>query len=338
MRVATLRGRRFSRDVSALEAAVDNEEYELAEFFLENTEKDYLGTSIVQRNELLKQQIKGLNRSPGAGPFIELLVRNHALDADKHRENGSGRTPLDEALTHGHKDVAKLLLEHGADVNYIQRVGDMSPLMDAITDRKGGEFKESMAFLCIEYGADLTYKDRNHFTVLDACTQTSRLDVLQFVIAANPMDMDAFKKALRIAFIQSRVPKPDLDKLILPKSMKARDMAPSVPILLRAIEHADLFLLIERARDIPRDPAPERGVGGAPAAAPESHGKPTAAEYDSIFGHHPNLPRVRDTTPIHRAPNRSGGVDRDPRMADEDDFVRAFGKPGKPPSWREPSN
>jgi len=312
-KVAALRKHRLSRGVTSLEVAVEHNEYKLAEFFLQNTENGGPSISTVQTNALLKEQIKILTKSPWAYQMIELLVSNHALDADKHRENGTGRTPLDVALTHGHKDVAELLLQNGADVNYIQSVGDMSPLMYAIGGRKGGEFKESMAFLLIKHGADLTYRDSNGYTVLDACNAACRMDIMQLVIAANPMDMDAFKNALRIAFMRSDVPKPDQDKLVIPRSMKARDMYDSVPLLLRAIDNADLLLLNERARDIPRDPAPERGAGGAPAAAPES--------------------------PIHRAPKRSGGVDRVPTDAEwdllfgkagEDDFNRAFGTPGTP--------
>lgn len=306
-KVATLEKRTKSRDLSPLEVAVENQMYELAEFFLNKAANDDLGTSLEQRNDLLKQKIKGLNRSPSVYPFIELLVWNNALEADKDRKSFSGRTPLDEAVTHGHKDVARLLLEHGADVNYIQRVGDMSPLVDAIYDKTGDKFEESMAFLLIKYGADLTYRAGDGSTVLDACNGTGRVDIMQLVIAANPMDMHAFKKALRTAFIRSRVPKPDQDKLVIPDSMKARDMHPSVPLLLRAIDNADLLLLNKRARDIPRDPAPERGVGGVPAAAPDSHGKPTAAEYDSIFGERRNVSHTRDTTPIHRAPERGVG-------------------------------
>lgn len=307
-KVATIEKRTQSLDLSPLEVAVENNMYELAEFFLKKAANDDdLGTSLEQINNLLKQKIKGLNRSPSFYPFIQLLVWNNALEADKDRESFSGRTPLDEAVTHGHKDVAQLLLEHGADVNYIQCVGDMSSLVYAIHDKTGDKFKESMAFLLIKYGADLTYRSGDGSTVLDACNGTGRMDIMQLVIAANPMDMHAFKKALRIAFIWSRVPRPDQDKLVIPNSMKAMHMHASVPLLLRAIDNADLLLLNKRAMDIPRDPAPERGVGGAPAAAPDSHGKPTAADYDSIFGERRNVSHTRDTTPIHRAPERGVG-------------------------------
>jgi ankyrin repeat protein len=223
---------------SSLQVAVDGDDYKLAYFFLGRHPNETLGTSKVQTNMLLKMTIRKLTKSPWLFEFVKLLIDNNALDVDKHKYNGSGRTPLDEAITHGHWVVVKLLLENGANVNYIQTSGCLSPLMDAIFDKKDDGSNRSIAYMLIDHGADLTYQTNAGMTVLDACTRTARLDLMHRVISENPTDMVAFKKALDIAYTQSDVSKSELGELVMPRSMKKMNISPTLPILLRAIRDA----------------------------------------------------------------------------------------------------
>ena len=95
-----------------------------------------------------------------------------------------------------------------------------------------------MASLLIDNGADVTYETtRFGMTVLDACVYTERLDLMKRVIVQNPRDKDSFKRALRIAYTKSGVSKSEIDE-VMPKSLKKMNMSPSVPILLRALDHA----------------------------------------------------------------------------------------------------
>ena len=223
---------------TSLEVAVYTDNYELAEFFLDRNPDENIGTSKVQTNMLLKMIIGKLTASPWLFDFVKLLIDNNALDVDKHKHNGSGRTPLDEAITHSHWVVVKLLIEKGANVNYIQTSGCLSPLMDAIFDKKDDGSNRSIAYMLIDHGADLTYQTNAGMTVLDACTRTARLDLMHRVISENPTDMVAFKKALDIAYTQSDVSKSELGELVMPRSMKKMNISPTLPILLRAIRDA----------------------------------------------------------------------------------------------------
>ena len=221
------------RENSSLEVAVFTYNYELAEFLLQNDTDGHFGASMVETNMLLKTIIAELRRDPWLLEFVQLLIEYNALDVDKTKQNGNGRTPLDVAIIHSREDVAKLLIEKGVNVNYIQKIGEMSPLMEAIFDKKGCE---PMASLLIDNGADVTYETTKFgMTVLDACVYTERLELMKQVIVKNPRDKDSFQRALRIAYMKSGVSKCEIDE-VRPKSLKKENMSPSVPILLRALD------------------------------------------------------------------------------------------------------
>ncbi len=68
------------------------------------------------------------------------------------RADGNGFTALRHAAAHGHPDLARLLLERGADVNTTGHRG-WTPLMSAVAENN-----EEMARLLIDRGADPTIK------------------------------------------------------------------------------------------------------------------------------------------------------------------------------------
>ena len=218
---------------SSLEVAVFTDNYELAEFLLQNSTAGDFGASMVETNILLKTIIAKLRRDFWLIEFVQLLIEYNALVVDETKENGNGPTPLDVAIIHSSCDVVKLLLEKGVNVNYIQKIGGMSPLMEAIFDKRGCE---PMAYLLIDKGADVTYETTKFdMTVLDACVYTERLDLMRRVIVQNPRDTESFKRALCIAYTKSGVSKSEINE-VMPKSLKKENMSPSVPILLRALD------------------------------------------------------------------------------------------------------
>ena len=99
-----------------------------------------------------------------------------------------------------------------------------------------------MAFLLIKHGADITYKTSDGTTVLDACTHAARVDMMEAVIKKCPTDIAAFKKALRIAYIQSRVHSSQKGEL-MPTSLKKKHTSLTVEPLLDAIYYGELLLL-----------------------------------------------------------------------------------------------
>ena len=239
MKIRVLRANHPSlRGASYLKVAVWRGNSEIADILLDKEPNYEWGTSLEQRNDLLIELIKKNKQESSLSEFITKLINKHALDVEIDRENGSGRTALNVAIAHDDKVTAELLLANRANVNYLQTSGCLSPLMDAIFDKTGDEYYNSMAFLLIKYGADLTYETSNGMTVLDACTHVARLDVMNRVIAENPMDIDAFRKALRIAYIQSQVPTSHLGELVLPRDMERHNISPTVAPLRIAIQRA----------------------------------------------------------------------------------------------------
>ena len=233
------------RSASYLKVAVWSGESTLADFLLDQEPNFDWGTSLMQRNSLLIELIKKINSAPKSAPdlsiFVTKLVNKHALEAEIGQENGSGHTALDRAIYYNDQVTAKLLLTEGANVNYLQTIGGYSPLMDAISDRSRDEYKHSMAFLLIQYGADIEYKTSYGMTVLDVCTHAARVDMMYVVIDEHRTDIAAFKQALRIAYIQSGVRSSEINEL-MPKSLKRVNTSPTVKPLLIAIDNGELLI------------------------------------------------------------------------------------------------
>jgi len=82
----------------------------------------------------------------------DLLNANSELVYIKDKD---GDTPLHFAAMVGHTDIAKLLIDSGADVNKINKDGD-SPLHYA-----AGDGHTAVVNLLIESGAEINLKTRN---------------------------------------------------------------------------------------------------------------------------------------------------------------------------------
>jgi ankyrin repeat protein len=99
----------------------------------------------------------------GLHPIVESLVIKHPQDVHSHG-SPKGCTPLHFASDMGHVEVARFLLEHGADVTALNMQGE-TPLHLA---SKWGRVE--VADLLIERGADVTLKDDSGSTPLHAAT------------------------------------------------------------------------------------------------------------------------------------------------------------------------
>lgn len=126
----------------------------------------------VKRNEKGETQLHVACISGNVEAVEKLLVAGHSTQVRDH----FGWTPLHEAANHGHIEVAKLLLQHGADVNDPGSLmcQGVTPLHDAASCGN-----TSMMQLLIEHGANVELKANEGDTVLDCLEQwRDRVDYL----------------------------------------------------------------------------------------------------------------------------------------------------------------
>jgi len=96
------------------------------------------------------------------------------LDEDPSLANAwaeDGFQPLGLASFFGHVESARLLLEHGADVNSASRNDfKVAPLHSAVAE-KDEDVRYGLATLLLEHGADPNARQQNDFTPLMAADQ-----------------------------------------------------------------------------------------------------------------------------------------------------------------------
>ena len=90
---------------------------------------------------------------------------------DKSARDNEGKTPLHWASYNGNTEIARLLIEQGADVNAADEYG-ITPLMSACD----GGYVET-ARLLIEQGADVNAVDENLVTVIDNISYLSQPEI-----------------------------------------------------------------------------------------------------------------------------------------------------------------
>lgn len=80
--------------------------------------------------------------------------------SDPDTKGKFGRTPIFRCALEGYTKIARLLLNHGANVNLADD-GGSSPLQTALLHENG-----DIVLLLIEHGARVEHKDNNHETAL----------------------------------------------------------------------------------------------------------------------------------------------------------------------------
>ncbi len=129
-----------------------------------------VGWVMASRNDLLYTMVMS-NTYPMA---VNVLL---TCGADANTNSSIyGRTPLHEAAYTGNIEMAKLLIEHGAEINIADKDGK-TPLHEA-----AGRGKLEVAKLLIEHGADVNATDRLSATPLrnaESCGDTKIAELLR---------------------------------------------------------------------------------------------------------------------------------------------------------------
>jgi len=96
---------------------------------------------------------------------VRELLKRGGLKANPNTRDKNGNTPLHLAAEHGFLDVARLLLEHGADVNAIGKSGWTPLHVAAVNGRM------AIVRLLLEHGADVDVIDNYDQTPSDRARQ-----------------------------------------------------------------------------------------------------------------------------------------------------------------------
>jgi uncharacterized protein len=110
------------------------------------------------------------------------------LDEDSARANGFGDDgfhPLGLACFFGHVDAARLLLEHGADVNALSRnehVQTAAIHAAAAAEGKGEPVRYELVRLALEHGADPNLPQGSGFRAIDAARQNGDSRIEQLLV------------------------------------------------------------------------------------------------------------------------------------------------------------
>jgi ankyrin repeat protein len=110
------------------------------------------------------------------------------LDEDASRANAFGDDgfhPLGLACFFGHVDAARLLLEHGADVNALsrnERIQTAAIHAAAAAEGKGEDTRYELVKLALEHGADPNLPQGGGFRAIDAARQNGDKRVEQLLV------------------------------------------------------------------------------------------------------------------------------------------------------------
>ena len=114
----------------------------------------------------------------GLHSIVHFLVIEHSQDVHS-RSVTDDKTPLDIASGNGHKQVACLLLEHGADISGQDKYGK-TPL-----HRASQEGHVEVALVLIKHGADVSARDMDGKTPLHVASQQGHVEVAHMLIERN---------------------------------------------------------------------------------------------------------------------------------------------------------
>jgi len=139
---------------TALDYAIENGHDDIIKLFFEKV-KDNKVKSIALLNAATK----------GNYEFVKFLVNNKG--ADINAKNDKGETPLICALKNGYFDIAKFLIEKGANVNAKENIWGVTPLMYAAATHLYNSNCLNVIKLLIQKGANINAVNNQGQTALD---------------------------------------------------------------------------------------------------------------------------------------------------------------------------
>lgn len=145
-----------------------------------------------------------LSHAVGVDGKLEIVKRLLAAGADVNERSliENNETPIFCACRVGRPDLAKILLEVGADVNIENDWGD-TPLWEVCANNEAAlPAKMQKAYpqvvrLLIEYGADVSLRDEYSSILITACDTDANnvAEMVEMILKAGPRQMLAYKNS-----------------------------------------------------------------------------------------------------------------------------------------------
>lgn len=134
--------------------------------------------------------------------IVKLLIDYGADVNYRCRRCGANQTPLIRAVKNGYYEIAKLLLENGADPNFSPN--SYLPLFLAIEQRNYGRTEPKFVKLLLDYGAntDIRLSRFNGYTPLSYAVQRNNYGA--FLLLLEKADREELNKAFDRAFLLDR--------------------------------------------------------------------------------------------------------------------------------------
>jgi len=130
---------------------------------------------------------------------VEALLEFTNVNGVSYMQGFSGKNALIVAVDEGHFAICALLIEHGANVYLVDKVGN-TPLILAAS--KGDE---PICRLLLEYGADVSHQNVEGNTALMCAAEHNRANIVQLLLTAIPLDQEDKILKIRASLLASQI-------------------------------------------------------------------------------------------------------------------------------------
>ncbi|KAJ0065952.1 hypothetical protein NL108_000195 [Boleophthalmus pectinirostris] len=108
---------------------------------------------------------------------LSLLLSHHSFSTCLEMRNYEGLSPLHLAVLHGHENLARMLLNAGADINAMDNKSGQSPLMHAVESNN-----VNMVHFLIESGCDVNSQSYSRNTALHCACGRGQVDTVRLLL------------------------------------------------------------------------------------------------------------------------------------------------------------
>jgi ankyrin repeat protein len=180
-----LKKRGYSYTEESFVRAVRSGDLEVAKLYLDAGMKADSGEASDPYRGTSRRTVLHVAAESGQPEIAKLLIDN---GANVNARDNRGRQPLLSASLAGSKEIVELLVSHGAEINPTEKEPPSTPLLTAI-----GRGHYEVAKYLISKGADVLVISQSGYTALHAASASGNPQVVELVISSN-IDVNAKAK------------------------------------------------------------------------------------------------------------------------------------------------